>query len=58
MLALVAFSGYSLNAKVVDKTLAIVNNEPIMLSEFNKLAEPILEQYKQAAPASEQTPEK
>lgn len=58
MLAFVAFSGYSLNAKVVDKTLAIVNNEPIMLSEFNKLADPIIEQYKQSAPAAEQTPEK
>jgi parvulin-like peptidyl-prolyl isomerase len=45
-------------AKVVDKTLAIVNGEAIMYSEFEKTADPILEQYKQAAPPAEQTPEK
>jgi parvulin-like peptidyl-prolyl isomerase len=47
-----------LAAKVVDKTLAIVNGEAIMQSEYNKTVAPILEQYKQAAPAAEQTPEK
>lgn len=38
-----------------DKTIAVVNNEPIMASEFNKVLIPMLEQYKQSAPASEQT---
>lgn len=47
-----------LSAKVVDKTLAIVNGEAIMLSEFDKTVDPIIEQYKQAVPAAEQTPEK
>lgn len=45
-------------AKVVDKTLAIVNGEAIMYSEYQKTADPVIEQYKQAAPAAEQTPEK
>ncbi|MHB9154118.1 MAG: peptidylprolyl isomerase [Endomicrobiales bacterium] len=56
--ALIAFSGHSLFAKVVDKTVAIVNGEAIMLSEFDKIASPIIEQYKQAAPETEKTPEK
>ena len=38
-----------------DKTIAVVNNEPIMASEFNKVLIPMLEQYKQSVPASEQT---
>lgn len=59
MLSAVAMlSGYPLAAKVVDKTVAIVNSEAIMLSEYNKIANPILEQYKQSAPPAEQTPEK
>jgi parvulin-like peptidyl-prolyl isomerase len=45
-------------AKVVDRTVAIVNNDPIMYSEFQKTADHILEQYKQSAPPAEQTPEK
>jgi len=54
---LLSFSGVAF-AKVVDKTLAIVNGEAIMFSEFEKTSGPILEQYKQAAPPAEQTPEK
>lgn len=58
MLTLLALPVCAVQAKVVDKTLAMVNNEAIMLSEYNKIANPIIEQYKQAAPAAEQTPEK
>lgn len=58
MLTLLALPAAAAQAKVVDKTLAIVNGEAIMLSEYNKIATPILEQYKQAAPPAEQTPEK
>ncbi len=45
-------------AKVVDKTLAIVNGEAIMSTEFDDIIVPILDQYKHNAPAAEQTPEK
>jgi len=45
------------HAKVLDRTLASVNGDPIMLSEFEKNASPILDQFKKAAPAAEQTPE-
>lgn len=54
LLGLAGFAG----AKVVEKTLAVINGEAIMYSEFDKIAAPVLEQYKQAAPAEEQTPEK
>lgn len=33
-------------AKTAEKTIAVVNNEPIMLSEFEKLAKPVIEGYK------------
>jgi parvulin-like peptidyl-prolyl isomerase len=45
-------------AKVLDRTLATVNSQAIMLSEFEKNAAPILEQFKKATPAAEQTPER
>ena len=38
--------------------VATVNAEAIMLSEFQKNAEPILEQFQKTAPAAEQTPER
>jgi parvulin-like peptidyl-prolyl isomerase len=47
-----------LYAKVVDKTVATVNGEAIMLSEYNKIMDPVIEQFKQAAPAGEQSQEK
>lgn len=48
-----------LNAReVIDKTLAIVNSEHIMMSDFKKVADPIMEQYKQSAPKEELTDEK
>jgi len=40
--------------EVADQTLAIVNGEPIFMSEFNKF----LEQYKQFLPTNEQTEQK
>jgi parvulin-like peptidyl-prolyl isomerase len=37
-----------------DKTLAVVNGEPIFTSDFNNALLPILEQYKQNVPADQQ----
>jgi peptidyl-prolyl cis-trans isomerase C len=47
-----------LSAKVLDRTVATVNGQAIMLSEYEKNADPVLEQFKKGAPASEQTPER
>ena len=44
--------------EVVDKTLAIVNGEPLMSSEFDRIIEPILSQQQALMPLSEQTEEK
>jgi peptidyl-prolyl cis-trans isomerase C len=44
-------------AKVLDRTVATVNDQAIMLSEFEKNAAPILEQFRKTAPQAEQTPE-
>jgi len=46
------------SAKVVDKAMAVVNGEAIMLSEFEKNAQPMIEQYTKNAPPAEQSPEK
>jgi parvulin-like peptidyl-prolyl isomerase len=51
-------AGAASAARVVDKTLAVVNGEAIMNSDFEKTAAPILEQYTQSTPPAEQTPEK
>src|SRR5262249_1259614 len=40
------------------RTVATVNDQAIMLSEFEKNAAPILEQFKRASPSVEQTPER
>ena len=45
-------------SQVVDKTLAVVNGEPILSSEFNNLFAPIYEQYEKATPKSSQTIQK
>ncbi|MDR0723778.1 MAG: SurA N-terminal domain-containing protein [Endomicrobium sp.] len=45
-------------SRVVDKTLAVVNGEPILSSEFNSLFAPIYEQYEKATPKSSQTIQK
>jgi parvulin-like peptidyl-prolyl isomerase len=58
VLAALLFAAGAVSAKSVDKTLAIVNGDPIMMSEFNKNADPAVEQYKQYAPPAEQTSEK
>lgn len=42
-------------AKVVDKTLAIVNGEAILLSEFERTATPVVDQFKRVTPAAEQS---
>jgi peptidyl-prolyl cis-trans isomerase C len=63
MTSLVAASGMGTllllpaQAKVLDRTLATINGQAILLSEFEKNATPILDQFKKMAPASEQTPE-
>jgi len=44
-------------AKMLDRTLATVNGQAILLSEFEKNVTPILEQFKKASPPEEQTPE-
>jgi peptidyl-prolyl cis-trans isomerase C len=48
----------TVEAKVLDRTVATVNGVAIMLSEFQKNAEPILEQFRKATPAADQTPER
>ena len=50
-----AFAVGPVSAKVVDKTLAIVNGDPIMTSEFDKTVEPAMDQNKQYTPPAEQT---
>jgi len=45
-------------SKVLDRTLATVNGQAILLSEFQKNAAPILEQFQKSAPAQQQTPER
>jgi peptidyl-prolyl cis-trans isomerase C len=45
-------------AKVLDRTLATVNGQAILLSEFEKNATPVLEQFQKSAPASDQTPDR
>ncbi|MDR1511277.1 MAG: peptidylprolyl isomerase [Endomicrobium sp.] len=44
--------------KITDQTLAIVNDEPIFVSDFNKVLTPLIKTYKQAVPAQEQTDQK
>lgn len=44
--------------QVVDKTLAIVNGEPLMSSEFEKIIEPMIQQYRVMTPIAEQSDKK
>ncbi|MDR2066621.1 MAG: SurA N-terminal domain-containing protein [Endomicrobium sp.] len=53
----IAFTVFAAS-QVVDKTLAVVNGEPILSSEFNSLFTPIYEQYEKATPKSSQTIQK
>ncbi|HVO33806.1 MAG TPA: peptidylprolyl isomerase [Elusimicrobiota bacterium] len=45
-------------AKVMDRTLATVNGQAILLSEFEKNSTPILEQFRKATPPADQTPDR
>ncbi len=49
------FVGVGFCEEVVDKTLAIVNGEPLMSSEFNKILEPMIAQYRAMTPVAEQS---
>lgn len=42
----------------VEKTIAVVNNEPIFSSELEKESEPFVERYQKTAPDKELTPDK
>ncbi len=53
-----AVTAAPVQAKVLDRTVATVNSQGIMLSEFEKNATPILEQFKKGSPPAEQTPER
>src|ERR1051325_231924 len=57
-ICLLPFALQSATGKILDRTVATVNGQAIMLSEFEKNATPILEQFKKASPEAEQTPEK
>ncbi len=59
MAVLMLLSGISFAAdKMVDKTLAVVNGDAIMQSEFDKTAAPIMEQYTQSVPPASQSADK
>src|SRR4051812_39522324 len=45
-------------AKVLDRTLATINGQAILLSDFEKNATPILENFRKATPPADQTPER
>ncbi len=49
------FVGIGFCEEVVYKTLAIVNGEPLMSSEFNKILEPMIAQYRAMTPVAEQS---
>jgi parvulin-like peptidyl-prolyl isomerase len=43
-------------SQAADRTLVVVNAEPIFESEFNVIFDPILAQYRQTTPQADQTP--
>ncbi|MFH1259092.1 MAG: peptidylprolyl isomerase [Elusimicrobiota bacterium] len=47
-----------LNAKTVERTVAVVNGEVVLQSEFERNVGPVIEQFKKMSPAAEQTEEK
>ncbi|MFA6435194.1 MAG: peptidylprolyl isomerase [Elusimicrobiales bacterium] len=49
-LALAAALAPQLNAAVMDELAAKVNNEPVMMSEYNKTKDMLIEQYRAAMP--------
>ena len=44
--------------EIVDQTLAVVNGEPLMSSEFDKILEPMIQQYRAMTPLTEQSDSK
>jgi parvulin-like peptidyl-prolyl isomerase len=54
MMVFMVSGAFSASA-VVDQTLAVINGEPIFVSEFNSIFVSALEQYKQNVPSSKQT---
>jgi len=58
MLTVSLLTGVAAAAQVLDRSIATVNAEPIMLSEYEKNATPILEEFKKAVPPAQQTPER
>lgn len=58
LILLVSSLAVAAPAKVLDRTLATVNGDMISLSEFEKNASGILEQFRRATPQAEQTPER
>jgi parvulin-like peptidyl-prolyl isomerase len=42
-------------SEIGEKTLAVVNGEPVFASDFNNTLLPVLEQYKQSVPQAEQS---
>jgi peptidyl-prolyl cis-trans isomerase C len=57
-LILAGLASATAQAKVLDRTVATINDQAIMLSEYQKNAAPILEQFKKTSPSVEQTPER
>ncbi|MBU0951678.1 MAG: peptidylprolyl isomerase [Elusimicrobia bacterium] len=58
MTALFALSGPVISAEVIDKTVALINGEHVLLSEYQKILNPIIEQYKLVTPKADQTDDK
>jgi parvulin-like peptidyl-prolyl isomerase len=58
MMTLVFAGNALLATEVVDKTLAVVNGESILASEFNNLFSQEFEEYKQDTPVASQTKQK
>ncbi|OGR89598.1 MAG: hypothetical protein A2992_07575 [Elusimicrobia bacterium RIFCSPLOWO2_01_FULL_59_12] len=58
MWSVALFFALPLHARVLDRTLATVNGDVILLSEFEKNSTPIIEQFKKVTPASELTSER
>lgn len=46
------------SAMMLDRTLATVNGEAILQSEFDKNADPVLDQFQKSTPAADQTPDR
>ncbi|OGS20651.1 MAG: hypothetical protein A3J83_08225 [Elusimicrobia bacterium RIFOXYA2_FULL_40_6] len=56
--ALFVFSTTAIFAEIIDKTVALVNGEHVLFSDYQKIMNPIIEQYKQVTPKTDQTDDK